>query len=170
MQRVGRRAQGYYDAVLHTVSKEVVTAAGTHGCTVIAIEDLSGIRDRFPGDARFHAWAFRQLSACIRYKARVTGIDVVQVNPAHTSQRCSRCGHTARANRRSQADFACTDCGYEVNADDNAAKNVGLRYLRTAQTSASGGAPVGVPLNSGTLTVDDTYVPDDGLTQAERPR
>nr|WP_233488552.1 hypothetical protein [Halodesulfurarchaeum formicicum] len=39
-------------------------------------------------------------------------------------------------------------CGYENQADYNAAKNIGLRYLRRNQTGSGGGAPVGVRLNS----------------------
>ncbi|MEW6422977.1 MAG: zinc ribbon domain-containing protein, partial [Deinococcota bacterium] len=39
-------------------------------------------------------------------------------------QRCSKCGHTEKANRRSQSLFVCVSCGHEANADHNAAKNV----------------------------------------------
>jgi putative transposase len=49
---------------------------------------------------------------------------LVEVNPRHTSQRCSCCGHTAKENRLSQALFRCQSCGYEENADINAAKNI----------------------------------------------
>jgi len=51
-------------------------------------------------------------------------------------------------------DFECLKCGYENHADYNAAKNIGLRYLRRNQTGSGGGAPVGVRLNSGTLNVN----------------
>lgn len=56
-------------------------------------------------------------------------------------------------------------CGYAVNADDNAAKNVGLRAceasvddesLQPSQTSTAGGVPAGVRLNSGMLTASGT--------------
>lgn len=49
---------------------------------------------------------------------------VVLCPPAFTSQRCSCCGHTAKENRKSQADFSCVACGYSENADLNAAKNI----------------------------------------------
>jgi putative transposase len=51
-------------------------------------------------------------------------VEVVAINPAHTSQRCSECGHTTKENRKSQAIFRCTACGYSANADVNAAKNI----------------------------------------------
>ena len=55
--------------------------------------------------------------------------------------------------------FECLKCGYENHADYNAAKNIGLRYLRRNQTGDDGGAPVGVRLNSRTLNVNGEYEP-----------
>lgn len=79
-----------------------------------------------PRAKKFHTWAFNQLVEYIEYKAEAVGIDVTQVPPQYTSQRCSKCGHTARNNRPTQADFSCQNRGYEVHADYNAAKNVGF--------------------------------------------
>jgi putative transposase len=53
--------------------------------------------------------------ACVR---------VALVNPAYTSQTCSRCGHCEKANRKSQAKFLCVRCGYSAHADLNAAVNI----------------------------------------------
>lgn len=172
-RRVARRWRGYADHLLHRVSRDVVAEAHTHGCTAIAVEDLTGIQSSLPGGQRFQTWAFRRLQSYVAYKAAEVGIETVQVDPARTSQRCSRCGHVAGANRRSQRQFRCSRCGYAVSADYNAAKNIGLRAvderdnpepddereLQSAQTSAAGGAPEGVRLNGGTLTPSGTYVP-----------
>jgi putative transposase len=49
---------------------------------------------------------------------------VEKVNPAYTSQRCSRCGTVDREARESQAGFRCRSCGYRANADHNAARNI----------------------------------------------
>jgi len=58
------------------------------------------------------------------YKLFWKGGMLVEVNPRHTSQKCSYCGHTAKKSRPTQAEFKCIDCGYEENADVNAAKNI----------------------------------------------
>jgi putative transposase len=60
----------------------------------------------------------------LRAKAESAGRAVVQVNPRHTSQRCSRCGHVTAGNRVSQAEFCCQSCGLEMHADVNAAANI----------------------------------------------
>jgi putative transposase len=68
---------------------------------------------------------------------------VQRINPAFTSQRCGVCGHVARGNRKSQAVFACTACGYIANADVNAATNIAAGHAVTAR----GGLPLGGPVN-----------------------
>jgi putative transposase len=60
----------------------------------------------------------------LRYKIEGLGGRLLSVPAAYTSQRCSACGHTAAANRKSQAKFVCVLCGYAENADINAAKNI----------------------------------------------
>ncbi|MEN8227586.1 MAG: transposase [Bacteroidota bacterium] len=60
----------------------------------------------------------------LEYKLFWSGGMLVEVNPRHTSQRCSCCDYTAKENRISQALFRCQVCGHEENADINAAKNV----------------------------------------------
>ena len=72
-------------------------------------------------------WAFNQLAEFIRYKAEVAGVPVVSVDPKYTSQTCSVCGYVDRANRPSQARFKCLQCGFEANADYNAALNIEAR-------------------------------------------
>ncbi len=80
---------------------------------------------------------------------------VVKVDPAYTSQTCSRCGHVGQANRSSQAVFACQACGWALNADHNAAINILVRAglpsvpvpARGTGAAARGGAiPWGTPV------------------------
>jgi len=74
-----------------------------------------------------HSWAFFQLRAFSAYKAALAGVPVVLVNPAYTSQTCSRCGHCEQANRKSQARLLCVGCGCSAHADLNAATNSARR-------------------------------------------
>ncbi|MER5441935.1 zinc ribbon domain-containing protein [Streptomyces sp. NPDC002790] len=47
----------------------------------------------------------------MKYKARQAGVPFLEVDPAYTSQRCPRCGHTAKANRPDRDHFCCHRCG-----------------------------------------------------------
>jgi putative transposase len=56
------------------------------------------------------------------------------VPAAYTSQRCSRCGHVAPENRKSQAVFQCVACSTgPCNADVNAARNIAAGRAVTAR-------------------------------------
>jgi transposase, IS605 orfB family len=74
--------------------------------------------------------ALFQFSEYLHYKARLSDGQIIEVNPKNTSRRCSSCGHVARENRESQAVFLCKKCGYNDNADHNAAINILDRALR----------------------------------------
>jgi len=114
----------------HWISQALLsTAQGTR--RGIALENLQNIRSRVNGLPRsrrqrrvLNSWAFFQLRAFIAYKAQAAGVRLVLVNPADTSQTCSRCGQCEKANRKSQAKFLCVRCGYACHADLNAAVNI----------------------------------------------
>ena len=159
IERMGNQETRWVEDYLHRISKAIVQEAVAHGCDRIAFEELTDIRDRMPGAKKFHAWAFCRLYDYTAYKAEAEGIDTTQVDPAYTSKRCSKCGTTLDENRPSRAKFCCQKCGYEVNADYNAPKNIGLRLLRAGQTSPHGGATRHLALKSGTLNVNGGYSP-----------
>ena len=58
------------------------------------------------------------------YKLEWMGGRLEQVDARHTLQRCLKCGHTEKGNRKSQAEFVCLSCGKKQHADINAAKNI----------------------------------------------
>ncbi len=157
--RVGNREEAWRNQYIHTVANEPVTEAIEHDCDVIVFEDLTGIRERLPQAKWRHVWAFRHLFEYVEYNSVERGVSVEQIVPNHASQRCSRrdCGFTHEDNRHGEQ-FHCQKCGYEIIADYNGAKNIGMRYarkrrhrLRSSPTSGSGDAPVDVRIAGGTL-------------------
>ena len=145
-----KRELRYVRTVLHRASNTIIVEALRHDCDVIAFEDLTNIRDR-TNAAWGHKWAFRTLYEQVVYKAETAGVSVQQVDPRHTSLRCSECGHTAAENRPLRTEFACQQCGSEANADYNAAKNIGLRYVRRGQQSSRRTGNSRLALKSGTV-------------------
>ena len=109
----------------HKLSKEIVKFAKTNKCEFIKMEKLT--KDGFPNSV-LRNWSYFQLQTMVEYKAKREGIKVLYVNPAYTSQTCSKCGHTDKENRpkgeKGQAYFKCTCCGFEINADHNASINI----------------------------------------------
>jgi IS605 OrfB family transposase len=100
----------------------------------IVLENLGGIKQNSKKhrkvnkkQRRRHAnWAYHQLEEFVIQAAENAGKSVLFVKPHYTSQCCSRCGHVARSNRQKQASFTCTRCGFSLNADLNAARNLSV--------------------------------------------
>jgi|SRR5262249_37785742 len=130
MTATGQKEQRFRRDTNHVISKKLVAKAKDTQ-SVIALEDLKGIRDRArfrkTQRAKMAGWSFGQLRTFIEYKAHLARIPVVLVNPRHTSQMCSSCSHIAKRNRKSQSEFECQGCGLSLNADINAALNIKAR-------------------------------------------
>ena len=134
--------------------------AAKHICTdhnpgMVVFEDLSisGMTRR--GRGRHKKGLNREMRFVRHYavemrvqnRAELGGIVVKHVDPAYTSQTCSRCGHASRRSRVTRDIFKCTQCDYIQNADVNAATNIGRRGLPTPPDDMHGAGPpeVGIP-------------------------
>ena len=114
----------------HIISKKLVAKA-KDTMRSISLEDLTNIRARITVRKKqrnkLNNWAFADLREKISYKAKLSGVTVIAVNPKNTSRECSDCGHISKSNRKSQSNFICQQCGHSANADANAARNIRAR-------------------------------------------
>lgn len=122
VSRIHERINWRREDFAHQESRKLVNQFNT-----IAVEDLSinnmmtnkshGLNKSI-GDA---AWRmFLELLDC---KAEEAGKRVIKVNPAYTSQTCSRCGTRHKLNLSDRI-FHCPVCNLELNRDVNAAINI----------------------------------------------
>lgn len=134
LKQMAGRQRRFQAKTNHEISKKLVAKAKALGAG-IAMEDLSGIRDRVEPTAskrfrrQFGNWGFSQLGLFVEYKAKLAGVPVIKVDPRNSSRTCSKCGHCEKGNRPNQATFRCKQCGYSTNADLNAALNLRVRGL-----------------------------------------
>ncbi len=147
LRQMRRREARFQSDTNHVISKALVAKAAV-SCKAIALEDLSGIRERVTvrHEHRYerHSWAFFQLRQYVTYKAAWAGVTVYLVDPRNTSRTCSACGHCEKANRKSQAEFLCQRCGFTLNADYNAALNISRKEpYRAAVNRPMASPPVG---------------------------
>ncbi|MEU5339628.1 MULTISPECIES: transposase [unclassified Streptomyces] len=130
LKKRARREARHATHINHKISKTVVAVAQRTE-RGIALEELRGIRERVTvrrdQRARQSSWPFHQLGAFIAYKAKRAGVPYIEVDPAYTSQRCPRCGHTEKANRPTRDHFSCRRCGLAGPADHVAGVNVRQR-------------------------------------------
>ena len=106
----------------HQLSRRIVDFAKANNCEYINMEHLEG--DSFKDKKVLGVWTYYELQQYIKYKAEIEGIKVRFVNPAYTSQTCSKCGYIDEENRPTQEKFKCKKCGFEMNADRNASINI----------------------------------------------
>jgi len=142
LRAVSQKEHRFRRDVNHCVTKQIVRQAKYQGYDTIAIEDLKGIRQKsreFGKNfrARFHSWPFDQFRQFLTYKSLAEGIAVVCVDSRYTSQRCSRCNHVYKPQRKDN-DFHCVCCGYQNHADLNAAYNISKNLVAEDLLKTSG--------------------------------
>lgn len=128
----------------HRASKAIVDYAATH-CRAIALENLGSVREKgskIRSYSENNQWAFAQLETFIKYKAALRGVPVVLVDPAYTSQRCSRCGSIHKPNGKQ---YHCLVCGHNEHRDANAAFNIAQRGIEGLSVLSGSGLSVSEP-------------------------
>ncbi|WP_246090227.1 RNA-guided endonuclease InsQ/TnpB family protein [Nonomuraea deserti] len=126
---------GCYDVIVHEdlrITNMTRSAAGTSERPGRNVAQKSGL-NRSILDAGWGVFL-----TVLAHKAESAGRKLIAVNPAGTSRTCSRCGHCARENRVTQAEFACTACGHTAHADVDAAINIlraGLALRQAAEAA-----------------------------------
>jgi len=124
VKKIGHKERRIVSDELHKIAKDVVDEAERYNA-IIAIGNLKGVRNNKGRrvNRKINAMPFYRLKEYIKYKALERGILVIEVPEFNTSKQCSKCG-SMNTKRPSQGLFICLDCGYQINADVNGAKNI----------------------------------------------
>ncbi|MEH2030634.1 MAG: transposase [Nostoc sp.] len=147
LRRLSGRERRFQEWLNHNISKQLVQKSQILFAS-LAFEDLTNIRQSLNTKPRSkierrrtNNWAFYQLRLFVGYKANIAGVRVIFVPPAYTSQTCSRCGHIHPVKGKSYRNgkvFKCGHCGFEHDADINAAKNIAALGLSVSQPESPG--------------------------------
>jgi len=135
LDHIGQLESNWVKTYNHKLSKQVIDFAVSEKAATIKLELLAGFGEDEKNAFLLRNWSYYQLQEMIGYKAKMHGIEVVHIDPYHTSQTCSCCGHYEKGQRLSQSIFQClnpqcknkdkkTGENFKVNADYNAALNV----------------------------------------------
>ena len=154
LKKIRRKQSNRVKDINHKVSRSVVDFTKSHRLAIV-LEDLGKISKK--GKARRYVqksqWSFYQLETFIKYKASLLGIPIYFVNPAYTSQVCSRCGSINKPNGKN---YKCS-CSHFDHRDSNAAFNISANgwflYEQTAEQNAFAVRSIGGPLNQSSKKV-----------------
>jgi len=129
LKRLGRRQRNRTRTFCQQTAAKLVKWAPADSVLVFERLTLSQafkkLRVRKGTRRRLSQWQRHLMRQCVTNAAERRGLLVDDINPAYTSQDCSRCG--LRGIRKRHA-FTCPHCGHEAHADVNAAVNIRLRY------------------------------------------
>jgi transposase len=91
------------------------------------------------------------------------GISIEYIDARYTSQRCSECGCICRSNRK-QHSFECKQCGFRLNSDLNASRNICNKHLESYKLSdrADVNQPNGSNANVGAAMLLTSHQPRAG--------
>ncbi|MBQ6862480.1 MAG: transposase [Alistipes sp.] len=146
LERFQAKERNWVHTQNHIFSRAVVEYAKQNSAGVIQMESLKSFgrdkEDHIEAGFRYvvRYWSYFELQTLIAEKAKREGIEVRMIDPYHTSQTCSFCGHYEKGQRISQGVFICKnpecakgkgrqlkDGTYSgINADWNAARNIAL--------------------------------------------
>jgi len=133
--KYGQKQRDKVKHILHHASKLIVEEAKAKQYGIV-MEELTGIRRLYRRGnwqgrgyrGRMNSWSYAELQRQIEYKARWEGLPVIYVHPHGTSSKCSICGGRMRPEENRL--LRCLSCGYTVDRDVNAARNLVARGLR----------------------------------------
>ncbi len=157
--KYGRKEHEKVKRILHHASKQIVLSAKRRDFGIV-MEKLTGIRKLYRkgnGQGRgyrgmMNSWSYCELQQQIEYKAHWEGIPVIYVNPYGTSVKCSICGSRMKPEENRQ--LKCRSCGFAVDRDVNAARNILARGVRFAPFASASEAMVQEPRRREILKVD----------------
>lgn len=112
----------------HCISKQIVALP----FDTFVLEDLDIHAKKGKGrkfNTLLSGWSWFKLEQFLTYKALLKGKKVEYVDARYTSQKCSVCGYVYRGNRKTQSGFCCRKCGFQINADLNASRNIRNNYI-----------------------------------------
>lgn len=124
IKKLKHKEKNKIKTILHKVTKRLVDHAYNEGACLV----LGGLRFLPKNKGRkmnrkLSSFSAAQFTTYLAYKAKQKGVPFLIVNEAYTSKTCHVCGMRGTRKRNW---FQC-DCGYEDNADRNAAFNIGRR-------------------------------------------
>ena len=105
----------------------------------LIVENLKNVKHKIKGkrkkefNNKLQRWSYPKLLTALERHSEAEGFELKKVNPAYTSQQCSRCGVIKKENRKGES-YSCS-CGLEMDADLNASINILRRGVYSPPSS-----------------------------------
>ncbi|MHA1727769.1 MAG: zinc ribbon domain-containing protein [Promethearchaeota archaeon] len=128
LNEANRKRKNIHLEIAKQVAVRFVALCKSYKVNYVLLEDLSWSKHspkwkvgQYLAQNQIH-WFFSKIQTLIEIFAFRSGIEVLYINPRHTSTRCSKCGYQDRNNRDGKV-FKCLCCGHIKDSDLNASRN-----------------------------------------------
>ena len=126
-KRVSAKATRIKHEISQCIASQVVEIANQNDAH-ISLENLSWL------DAQGGRWPHAEIQSRIENMAKRYGLKVIKVNAKDTSKTCSRCGGKTSNNKITRVSI-CSVCGFELNRDVSASREIALRATSPSSRS-----------------------------------
>ncbi|MFT5730460.1 MAG: putative transposase [Desulforhopalus sp.] len=125
LDNLSKKERNFAHQYNHMISKRVIDFALRYSAGNINIELLEGFSKDEPNGFVLRNWSYFELQTMLADKAKRVGIEIKKIDPYHTSQTCSACGHYEEGQRDGR-NFKCKnpECCNNMHSDHNAAVNI----------------------------------------------
>ena len=124
-RRVSAKATRIKHEISQCIASQIVSVADKNDAH-IAVENLSWL------DSRGGRWPHAETQIRIERTAKRYGLKTVKACAKDTSKTCSHCGGKASSNSKTRV-VSCTKCGFKLNRDVSASREIGLRAVSNAR-------------------------------------
>ena len=118
-KRVSAKATRIKHEISQCIASQVVSIADQNDAH-LSLENLSWL------DAQGGRWPHAEIQSRIENTAKRYGLKVTKVSAKNTSRTCSHCGGKVSNNSRTRVG-TCSTCGFKLNRDLSASREIGLR-------------------------------------------
>jgi len=103
----------------------VINKVNFSNVSKIRLEKIKNLRRGKRTNRYMSHWTYTAIFDKLKMISEDLGVQVEEINPTYTSQRCSKCGWTRKRNRKGKQ-FVCNACGFTCDADVNGSRNISL--------------------------------------------
>ena len=124
-KRVRAKATRIKHEISQCIASQIVSISD-HNDAHVSLENLAWL------DAKGGRWPHAEIQSRIENTAKRYGLKVTKVSARNTSRTCSRCGGKVSNNSKTRVS-TCTTCGFELNRDVSASREIALRAASNAR-------------------------------------
>jgi len=145
LKRIKKSEFNFIKTRCFQISNEIIKLAENFQVSHIIIEDLKHLRvGRKLGNSKgrkankiINKIPYTKFRNALNIIATQQQINIIAINPYHTSKLCSRCGALNKISSRNYRTYKCKSCGLVMNRDRNASMNICKNFLLERETNST---------------------------------